>query len=44
VDVEETMDGFLLTWVYSQRELDAEIGGSLARLRRAAEQPSPPAR
>jgi uncharacterized protein YndB with AHSA1/START domain len=37
VDVEETMDGFLLTWFYGQKDLDAEMARSLANLKRAAE-------
>lgn len=37
VDVEETMDGFLLTWFYGQRDLDAEMTRSLANLKKAAE-------
>jgi uncharacterized protein YndB with AHSA1/START domain len=37
VDVDETMDGFLLTWFYGQKDLDAEMSGSLANLRVAAE-------
>ena len=37
VDVEETMDGFLLTWFYGQKELDAEMSRSLDHLRMAAE-------
>jgi uncharacterized protein YndB with AHSA1/START domain len=37
VDVEETMDGFLLTWFYGQKELDAEMARSLANLKSAAE-------
>jgi uncharacterized protein YndB with AHSA1/START domain len=37
VDVEETMDGFLLTWFYGQGDLDAEMARSLANLKRAAE-------
>jgi uncharacterized membrane protein len=37
VDVEETMDGFLLTWFYGQKDLDAEMARSLASLKRAAE-------
>ncbi len=37
VDVEETMDGFLLTWFYRQKDLDAEMARSLASLKRAAE-------
>lgn len=37
VDVEETMDGFLLTWFYGQAELDAEMARSLANLKLAAE-------
>jgi hypothetical protein len=37
VEVEETLDGFLLTWFYSQQELDAEVARSLANLRHAAE-------
>jgi uncharacterized protein YndB with AHSA1/START domain len=28
VEVEETLDGFLLTWFYAQRELDAEVARS----------------
>jgi uncharacterized protein YndB with AHSA1/START domain len=40
VDVEETMDGFLLTWFYGQKDLDAEVARSLANLRKAAEAPS----
>lgn len=39
VDVEETMDGFLLTWFYGQKDLDAEMARSLANLRKAAELP-----
>jgi uncharacterized membrane protein len=37
VDVEETMDGFLLTWFYGQKDLDAEMTRSLANLKKAAE-------
>lgn len=37
VDVEETMDGFLLTWFYGQADLDAEMARSLANLKKAAE-------
>lgn len=37
VDVEETMDGFLLTWFYGQKDLDAEMTRSLENLRKAAE-------
>ncbi len=37
VDVEETMDGFLLTWFYGQKDLDAEMARSLANLKKAAE-------
>ena len=37
VEVEETLDGFLLTWFYAQRQLDAEVARSLANLQRAAE-------
>lgn len=37
VDVEETMDGFLLTWFYGQKDLDAEMRRSLANLKVAAE-------
>jgi len=37
VEVEETMDGFLLTWFYGQKDLDAEVARSLANLRTAAE-------
>jgi uncharacterized membrane protein len=37
VDVEETMDGFLLTLFYGQKDLDAEMKRSLADLRAAAE-------
>jgi uncharacterized protein YndB with AHSA1/START domain len=37
VDVEETMDGFLLTWFYGQKDLDAEMARSLANLKSAAE-------
>jgi uncharacterized protein YndB with AHSA1/START domain len=37
VDVEETMDGFLLTWFYGQKDLDAEMTRSLANLKQAAE-------
>jgi uncharacterized membrane protein len=37
VDVDETMDGFLLTWFYGQKDLDAEMTRSLANLKKAAE-------
>ena len=37
VDVEETMDGFLLTWFYGQKDLDAEMKRSLDNLRAACE-------
>jgi uncharacterized protein YndB with AHSA1/START domain len=37
VDVEETMDGLLLTWFYGQKDLEAEMARSLANLERAAE-------
>jgi uncharacterized protein YndB with AHSA1/START domain len=37
VDVEETMDGFLLTWFYGQKELDAEMARTLKDLKTAAE-------
>jgi uncharacterized protein YndB with AHSA1/START domain len=37
VEVEETMDGFLLTWFYGQKDLDAEVARSLEHLKRAAE-------
>jgi len=37
VDVEETMDGFLLTWFYGQKDLDAEMARSLDNLKKAAE-------
>ncbi len=37
VVVEETMDGFLLTWFYGQKDLDADVARSLEDLRRAAE-------
>lgn len=37
VEVEETMDGFLLTWFYKQAQLDAEVTRSLTALARAAE-------
>jgi hypothetical protein len=38
VDVEETMDGFLLTWFYGEKDLDAEMARSLAYLKKAAEE------
>jgi len=41
VDVEETMDGFLLTWFYGQKDLDAEMARSLDNLNKAAEAPAP---
>ncbi|HVU02926.1 MAG TPA: SRPBCC family protein [Polyangiaceae bacterium] len=41
VEVDETMDGFLLTWFYGQKDLDAEIARSLRNLRKAAESTSP---
>jgi len=41
VDVEETMDGFLLTWFYGQKDLDAEMTRSLANLKKAAESAAP---
>jgi hypothetical protein len=41
VEVEETLDGFLLTWFYGQRDLDAEVARALANLRRAAEASEP---
>ena len=34
---EETMDGFLLTWFYSPKDLDADVARSLERLQAAAE-------
>lgn len=37
VVVEETMDGFLLTWFYGQKDLEAEMARSLDRLKKAAE-------
>lgn len=37
VDVEETMDGLLLTWFYGPKDLDAELARSLANLKNAAE-------
>lgn len=37
VDVEETMDGFLLTWFYGQRDLDQDMARSLTNLRVASE-------
>jgi uncharacterized protein YndB with AHSA1/START domain len=37
VDVDETMDGFLLTWFYGQKDLEDEIARSLDNLRKAAE-------
>ncbi len=37
VEVEETMDGFLLTWFYGQKDLDAEVARSLENLKKAAE-------
>lgn len=37
VDVEETMDGFLLTWFYGQKDLDADMTRSLTQLKQAAE-------
>ena len=37
VEVEEKLDGFLLTWFYHQRDLDSEVDRSLDNLRRAAE-------
>ncbi len=40
VEVEETMDGFLLTLFYGQKDLDAEVARSLANLRQAAELPT----
>jgi hypothetical protein len=39
VDVEETMDGFLLTWFYGQKDLEVEMSRSLAALKVAAEKP-----
>lgn len=42
VDVEETMDGFLLTWFYGQKDLDGEMTRSLANLKAAAERPNAP--
>jgi uncharacterized protein YndB with AHSA1/START domain len=42
VDVEETMDGFLLTWFYGQKDLDAEMTRSLEHLRQTAEAPRAP--
>jgi uncharacterized protein YndB with AHSA1/START domain len=40
VDVEESMDGFLLTWFYGQKDLEAEVARSLERLRAASEAPA----
>jgi uncharacterized membrane protein len=37
VEVEETLDGFLLTWFYGQKDLDAEVARSLANLKKASE-------
>lgn len=37
VDVEETMDGFMLTAFYGQADLDADVSASLDALRKAAE-------
>jgi uncharacterized protein YndB with AHSA1/START domain len=37
VEVEETLDGFLLTWFYGQKDLDDDIARSLVSLRKAAE-------
>jgi hypothetical protein len=31
------VDGFLLTWFYGQKDLDAEVARSLANLKGAAE-------
>jgi len=38
VEVEETLDGFLLTWFYGQKDLDAEVARSLENLRLASEE------
>jgi len=37
VEVEESMDGFLLTWFYGQKDLDADMARSLENLKKAAE-------
>lgn len=37
LEAEETMDGFLLTWFYGQKDLDADMQRSLGELQRAAE-------
>ncbi|MBS2015293.1 MAG: SRPBCC family protein [Deltaproteobacteria bacterium] len=37
VEVEETMDGFLLTWFYGQKDLEADVGRSLAQLKTTCE-------
>jgi hypothetical protein len=37
VEVEETMDGFLLTWFYGRKDIEAEIARSLDNLRKASE-------
>jgi len=39
VEVEETLDGFLLSWFYSQKDLDQAVTVWLADLKRAAEMP-----
>ena len=44
VDVDETMDGFLLTWFFSPRDLEADMARSLANLQKAAEAPPVAAR
>jgi hypothetical protein len=43
VEVEESMDGFLLTWFYGQKDLDAEMARSLENLKKAAERGQGPA-
>lgn len=37
VDVEETMDGLLLTWFYGQKDLEADMARSLEALRATSE-------
>jgi uncharacterized membrane protein len=40
VEVDETMDGFLLTWFYSQNQLDKDVGAWLTDLKLATETPA----
>jgi hypothetical protein len=37
IEVEETMDGFLLTWFYGQKDLDADMAKTLAQLKEVSE-------